>query len=144
MSHTDGVKSNTIFQSVDCSFELYYFSQRRAAHVSTKWPPHILTIAKRLSEVLNLGMTRQPHVKNGNNPQSSLPVVLFEPFQTLRVSLPLSLAPSFSLCTPSSSPPSLPQQSHRGLLVVKSVFLQPGISTGQHSVRTLHSLCLPL
>lgn len=41
------------------------------------------------------------------------------------------------------SPPSLPQQNYRGLLVVKSVFLQPGISTGQHSVRTLHSLWLP-
>lgn len=40
-------------------------------------------------------------------------------------------------------PPPLTLQSYRGLLVVKSVFLQPGISTGQHSVRTPHSLCLP-
>lgn len=81
-------------------------------------------------------------VKNRNNAQSSHPALFTHPFRLClppRLFLPL-LAPYLTLLL---SPWFLPQQNYRGVLVVTSVFLQPGISTGQHSVRTLHSLCLP-
>lgn len=65
------------------------------------------------------------------------------PFPFCLSSPSVCLSPPLSLLALCVSPPSLPQQNYRGLLVVKSVFLQPGISTGQHSVRTLRSLCLP-
>lgn len=90
-------------------------------------------------------MTTQPHVINTSNPQAPLPVV-FRAIPTLPASFPLPLSPplhSPDTASLSLSPPALLQQNYRGLLVVKSVFLQPGISTGQHSVRMLHSLRLP-
>lgn len=121
----------------------HHMSEQNVLHSSQQ-----LYVAQQLSEVLNQGR----HVRNCSNPQSPLPahfwaiLILTTLFSSLSFPLYLRLSPLSPFSSPLTqllSPPSLPQQNYRGLLVVKSVFLQPGISTGQHSVRTLHSLCLP-
>lgn len=126
------------------SYCVLFFHSR---DVSTKRPQlsvsQRLYWAKQLSNILNLRrtkMTRQSHVKNSSNP------LIRSSFEKCRTSLPPlpyfpPLSTPLTLCD--SLPSALPRQNYRGLLVVKSVFLQPGISTGPHSVGTLHSLCLP-